>query len=143
MILLQYMVITYDQNQLNKLGHKYSLRFIILHGSHATGRARIESDIDIAVLPKKNLPPRRFLSLCNELGRVFTSFSIDCKSLARTESLFRYQVVTNGRLLYGDHTAYEEYRAYARRTYDDARPLRELESILIRKAQNQLLKQYA
>jgi len=137
------MAITYNKKKLNQLGRKYGLRFVILHGSHATGRARVESDIDIAVLPKKNLPPRRFLSLCNELGRVFTSFSIDCKSLARTESLFRYQVVTNGRLLYGDHTAYEEYRAYARRTYDDARPLRELESILIRKAQNQLLKQYA
>lgn len=47
------LAITKTQKQkLHDLGKIYDLRFIILHGSYATGTATIDSDLDIAILEK-------------------------------------------------------------------------------------------
>jgi len=71
---------------------------------------------------------------------------LDLKTLHRVDPFFRYEVVRNGLLLYGDPTAYEEYKLSAHRAHDDAQPLRELERTLINKYQqhlNTVTKQYA
>lgn len=121
----------------------YGLRFVILHGSQVTGMARGDSDIDIAVLPAKSLRPRQFLSLANDLARVLGTPNVDCKSLDRVDAFFRYQTVKHGILLAGDPTSYEEFKAYARRAYDDTKSLRSLEQILIKKSQQHFHEQYA
>lgn len=137
------MPLQFLKQTITPLARAYGLRFVILHGSQATGMARGDSDIDIAVLPAKPLQPRQVLSLGNELDRVFGTPNVDCKSLDRTDAFFRYQVVKHGLLLVGDPTGYEEFKAYARRAYDDTKSLRALEQVLIQKSQQHFHAQYA
>lgn len=135
----------YDKKKLKEIAEQYNLRFVILHGSHATGKARQDSDIDIAVAPhglNENI-----LELYPEMSRIFRasleSARIDLKSLTGADPLFRYEVVRNGALLFGDEVDYEEYKAVSRRMYDDARPLFELENILVHRYQEHLNSLYA
>ena len=51
---------------------------------------------------------------------------LDFKTLNKVDPLFRYQVIKDGKLLYGNPTDYEDYKAYSYRAYEDARPLFEL-----------------
>lgn len=131
------------QETLAKIAHTYDLRFVILHGSYATGQEREDSDLDIAVVPRNHLETERFLSLHHELSALFTSYELDFKTLEKADPLFRFEVVKDGVLLYGDETDYEQYKAVSFRMYVDAKPLFELEKILIKKNQEHLKKHYA
>ena len=132
-------MIEYNKKQLTRIALKYKLKFVILHGSYATGRSHKGSDLDIAVLAKKELGFKQMLKLYGELADIFgdnTRRELDMKTLNRVDSLFRYEVTRDGVLLYGDPTDYEEYKAVSYRMYEDAKPLRDLEMILIRNIKN-------
>ena len=135
------MEIIYDRAQLDRVVRKYGLRFAILHGSYATGHTHKGSDLDIAVLGIRELDYRKYLSLHGEMSDIFgdnTRRDLDLKMLNKVDPFFRYQVVRDGVLLYGDTTEYEEFKLFAQRAYDDARPLLELEHILSKKYQKYL-----
>jgi len=135
------MEIIYDQKQLNRVARKYGLRFVILHGSYAAGRPHKRSDLDIAVLGSKELSGRAYLNLHGEVADIFGDNSerdLDLKMLNRVDPFFRYQVVRDGVLLYGNATEYEEFKLFAQRAYEDARPLLELERVLSQKYQRHL-----
>jgi len=127
--------------QFAKVARKYGLRFVILHGSYATGRPHKGSDLDIAVLGNKELDSRKYLNLHGEVADIFGDNprrELDFKMLNRVDPFFRYQVARDGVLLYGDTTAYEEFKLFAYRAYDDAQPLLELERTLSKKYQKYL-----
>ncbi|MBI4135172.1 nucleotidyltransferase domain-containing protein [Candidatus Uhrbacteria bacterium] len=131
----------YDKIKLANVARKYGLRFVILYGSYATGRIHKGSDLDIAVLGSKELGGREYLNLHGEVADIFGDNSrreLDLKMLNRVDSFFRYQVVRDGVLLYGDATEYKEFKLFAQRAYDDARPLLELERALSEKYQKYL-----
>ena len=65
---------------------------------------------------------------------------LDLKSLNRVDPFFRYEVVRDGQLLYGDPTDYEDYKAYAFRAFEDSKDLRELERVLIEKSRRHFKK---
>lgn len=130
-----------DQKRLSKIAQKYELKFVILHGSYATGKPREDSDLDIAILGRKPLDFSVFLKVHGEMADIFgdnTSRELDFKTLHRVDPFFRYEVVRTGKLLYGNPTEYEEFKAFAYRAYDDAKPLFELEEILVKKYQTHL-----
>ncbi|MBI2426977.1 MAG: nucleotidyltransferase domain-containing protein [Candidatus Kerfeldbacteria bacterium] len=142
-------MITYSKKKLAKVAKLYDLKFVILHGSHAKNAAHIGSDCDIAVLGNTVLDSSRILQLHGDMADVFgddPDRELDLKTLHKVDPLFRYYVVRDGVLLYGDHTAYEEFKSFAYRAYEDSRPLRELERILSLKYQrhlNALARKYA
>lgn len=135
------MAIAYDKTKLASVARKYGLRFVILHGSYATGRPHKGSDLDIALLGRQELGGRKYLNLYGEVADIFGDNprrDLDLKMLNRVDPFFRYQVVRDGVLLYGDQSKYEEYKLFAYRAYEDARPLLELERVLSRKYQKHL-----
>lgn len=131
-------MIKYNKAQLARIAREYKLKFVILHGSYATERSHKGSDLDIAILANQELDFDKYLGLCSKLDNLFLGRELDCKTLHKVDSLFRYEVVRDGVLLYGNPTDYEEFKAFTYRAYEDARPLRELEEIMSRKHQKHL-----
>lgn len=143
---VSYMYLSFDAKKLEGVAKKFDLKFVILHGSYATGRVRTGSDFDVAVLGNHPLSPEAFFDLYGALADVFGDNSareLDLKTLHHVDPLFRYEVTRAGQLLYGDPTAYEEFKAFAHRAYDDAEPLFDLEYKLIKKNQQYLNKALA
>ena len=138
--------IQFNLVNLTAVAREFGLKFIILHGSRVTGKYRADSDFDIAVVSKNSLPTESKLNLYSKLRNIFNSeeieLDLDIKMLDRADPLFRYQVVRDGKLLYGNLTDYNEYKSVTYRMYDDAKPLFELENILIKKYQKHLEETY-
>ena len=75
------------------------VRLAILFGSTARGTQRIDSDIDIGIVPKDpELPLNEELTLQTELSRV-SGRQVDLVRLDRASTLLRWQVVRYGRAL--------------------------------------------
>lgn len=135
-----------QQEQLNAMAKQYQLKFVILHGSYATGKQRVGSDLDIAVLGHTTLDYTQQLKLQGNLADIFgdnPERELDFKTLQHVDSLFRYLVVKDGVLLYGDRTAYDEFRAYTYRDYMDSQDLRDMEKHLVKKNIQMISLQYA
>ncbi len=127
---------------LTQMGQKYNLRFIILHGSHAHGATHMDSDLDIAVLGEKKPSVKKFLAMYSDFSDLFGDSKdreLDFKTLHHTDPLFRYLTVRDGVLLHGDSLEYSEYRAYAFKDFIDTADLRNLETIITKKRQAQLI----
>lgn len=139
------MEITIDKTKLVEIAREFNLKFVILHGSYATGLARKDSDVDIAALGYDEISFDQSLKLSEVLSDVLHVpgfLDLDFKTLDKTDPLFRYEIIRDGKLLYGDSADYEEYKAIATRAYEDARPLFELEQHLARKFQKHLNETY-
>lgn len=136
------MLLTPEQKkQLKKIGAARELRFIILHGSYAKGITHEGSDLDIAILGKKKILFDELLKIHGDLGDIFgdnRERELDVKSLHGADLLLRHYVTRDGILLYGEETDFNEYKAYARRSFEDAKRLFRLEEIMIKK-QNKLI----
>lgn len=135
------MKMTFDAKKLARIAEQHRLKFVVLHGSEARGRARRDSDLDVAIVGDEPIDLGTQIRLAGELGAAFAGAKgreLDLKTLDRVDPLFRYEVVRDGQLLYGDPTAYEEFKAFAARAHDDARPLLALERALSRKFQQHL-----
>lgn len=109
---------SFDKNKLAELSKKYGLRFVVLFGSFAR-REKTYEDIDIAVLTEKNPDSALFGDLFNEFSNLFPNEQIDLRFLNDSDLLFRFEVVKNGVLLYGDENAYTDYRLLTHRMYID------------------------
>jgi hypothetical protein len=59
---------------------------------------------------------------------------LDLKQMHNIDSLFRFLIVRDGVLLYGDQMDYDEFRAFAYRDYMDSEDLRKLQDTLLRKS---------
>lgn len=135
-----------EKAKLEEIGRLHDLRFIILHGSYAKGIPQKGSDFDIAILGKRKPPFDEILEIHTELAQIFgdnRERELDLKTLHGVDSLFRYEVIRDGLLLYGDPTDYEEFKAYAYRDYIDSSDLRELEFVLLKKSIGVLTERYA
>lgn len=115
------------------IAEKYRLLLVILYGSQATGKARPESDIDIAILGKNPINFNTLVDLNNEFAEIFKTKNIDVKSLHFADPLFRYEVARKGILLYGEAGFYIRFKAYAFRDYNDSRGLFHLKGTVIKK----------
>lgn len=127
-----------QREQIKTIGKRYRLKFALLYGSQARGQEGLESDIDVAVLGTLPLSPDKYLNIYSELMAVFGG-RLDLKSLHRANILFRYQVMKNAMLLFGDRTEFNEYKAYAIRAYFDANDLLTLQEKIVRKRHESLM----
>jgi len=140
------MQLTQEQQQkIEEVGRKYSLKFILLHGSFATDKVKTGSDLDIALLGEKLIEFEELLAIYSDLADIFgdnPQRELDIKSLHKADPLFCYQVAKDSKLLYGDLTDFNEFKAYAFSNYFDSKDLFHLEKILIQKFQNYLNRKY-
>lgn len=119
--------------EIDHIARKYNLLLVILYGSQASGRTCKESDIDIAVLGTRPITFENLIDLNNEFAEIFKVKEIDVKSLHNTNSLFRYQVMSKGVLLYGKSYDYNSFKSYAFRDYYDSQDLLRLKEVFIKK----------
>ena len=115
--------INLDQKQkIKEIGKKNGLLFAVAFGSATTGKRSAETDLDIAVLTKKEPDYRLFKKLFSAFSDVFEGENVDLRFLNGADPLFRSQAVKNGQLLYGNRKGFDEFRAYAYRSLiDDGR----------------------
>jgi len=141
------MHLTQEQQQnIDGVGRKYCLKFILIHGSYATGKMKTGSDLDIALLGEKLIEFEELLAIYSDLAEIFGDNprrELDIKSLHKADPLFCYQVAKDSQLIYGDPTDFNEFKAHAFSNYFDSKDLFHLEEILIQKFQNYLNQKYA
>lgn len=67
-----------------------------LFGSHATGKARRHSGIDIAILPLRRLAPNLIAEIREELEESDVVRNVDIVDLSETDEAFRRRVQEEG-----------------------------------------------
>lgn len=115
----------FNESKLRAIAKRYGLNLIVLFGSHAKGRARRESDIDVAVRSRN---AQTFLRgdlefrLASELqDAVNATGELDLVVLNRAESLLLREIATSGIPVFErDDSRWLDFVSYAnRRFYDD------------------------
>lgn len=135
-----------QREKLTIIGAKYHLRFVILHGSFALGKEQEGSDIDIAILGYRKPAPEEFFNIQDDLADLLCQYQkheLDLKTIHQVDPFFRYLVLRDGVLLYGDLSEYQQLKVYAFRDFTDTSDLRRLDLHLIRKKQKILDERYS
>lgn len=121
-----------DRQRLASAARKYGLRLVVLFGSHAKRRPEpgAESDVDVAVY---GCPREQYSDCHRALSESFGPAELDLVRLEDSDALFRYEIMQQGILLYGDPDLFCEYRAYAFKDFTDSADLFALEEKLFKK----------
>src|SRR5258708_29228824 len=109
-------------------------------GSRATGSARPDSDLDVAILPSRGEISRRSLqvSVAVALADLAPEGRVDVVLLDEAPELLRHQILSTGRLvLCRDEQAWRDLRVATMREHGD----REWARDLLRRAQRRRLEQ--
>ncbi|MGH8434808.1 MAG: type VII toxin-antitoxin system MntA family adenylyltransferase antitoxin [Pseudomonas sp.] len=104
---------------------------LVLFGSRATGSPppHAESDVDLAIAFGAG-SRADFWACQSALSELLPHQSIDLVVLNDADPLFRWEIMREGVLLWGDVDDFLELRAYAHRDFVDSADLRALERIL-------------
>ncbi len=98
------------------------LRFALLFGSHATGKARATSDVDLAIVPAdSDLPLRAELELAAAVETA-TGRRTDIVRLDTAPLLLRWEVARTGVPVYGDHADIVRFLAMTASEHADLGP---------------------
>lgn len=96
---------------------------IYAFGSRATGHARDDSDLDLAVLVGGYVPPEQLWGLASELAEL-AGVEVDLVDLRAATSVMAHQVLTYGRRLWGrdpEAGVYEAFVLTDKLRFDEAR----------------------
>ena len=118
-----------------KIAKKFHLKLIVVFGSFASGKNRVDSDLDIAILGIKEISFSEQINLINEFSRVFNK-NIDLSILNNVNPLLLFEVSKNSILLYGSREDFVKFKLYAFKVYNDYTPYFEMEKNLNKKIIN-------
>ena len=79
-----------------RLVDAYEPERVYLFGSHARGEVRHASDIDIAILPRGDLPHAFFADLADKIEESTIPYDVDLVDLREVEPGFRQEVLRTG-----------------------------------------------
>ena len=97
--------------------NKIECEAIILFGSYARGTQNSESDIDIAIKPKKELSKKEQFYLSQEIADAINT-EVDLVNLDDIGDGFRYEILINGKTIYcEDEFKFELYKLDMYREY--------------------------
>lgn len=118
-----------QKNELAAIAEKHGISHVLLFGSQAAERARVGSDIDIAILAPEKKSKAEYAKLVSDCARIFgvPSGEIDITELCHADPLLLYHAVYNARLLYGDYGAFLRLKSYALKRRMDHRKFFELQ----------------
>ncbi len=88
------------------------LKAVYLFGSYADGSATDSSDIDLAYLTDHNLTAVQNWEIANSLANTL-KINVDLVNLAQTDTIFRYQIISTGKRLYGSGYDIESFETLA------------------------------
>lgn len=92
--------------------------FAYLFGSQATGQARPDSDIDLALFPEPNIPPEDIWNAAQSLASQLNC-DIDLINLREANTVLRFQIVSEGKLLFDKHNQAPGFEVDTFRMYQD------------------------
>ena len=110
---------------IKRLAEKYQLSLVLLFGSQASGDVHKESDIDIGIMPNKNLTFEQEINLAAEFFNV--SNKIDLTNLRKAPPLLLKKVIENCQVLYQiSPSEFSVFEVYALNRHKEAAPLYEM-----------------
>jgi predicted nucleotidyltransferase len=134
-------MVKFDEVKLTQLCRDLNLSLVVLFGSQATGKTRVDSDIDIAVRSDKRVinPEYKF-----EVWEAFLWFfhraDVDVIMLNHASSLLGYKVATTGQVLYESRpNVWRDFRLLAIKKHADAKKVYELQKEYIRRTVRKIL----
>ncbi|MEK7102817.1 MAG: nucleotidyltransferase domain-containing protein [Patescibacteria group bacterium] len=117
---------------IRKVAEKNDLQLVLLFGSQVRGGVHAESDVDVAILPKKQLSGVRENTIAGNLMDILGD--VDLTNLRTAGPLLMKQVFDNAQVLYeANGIIFDTYYVYAVRRYAEAKPLFDLTAYSIRK----------
>lgn len=127
--------LAYDAMRLETACERLGLTLLVAYGSRAgaSHAPRPDSDLDLALSLPGPCSWARLSDCLQVLGEVFPDYALDAVFLADADPLFRWEIMRDGRLLFGDPMRFLEYRAFAYKDFVDSADLRRVEEILFRK----------
>ena len=130
-----------DAVQLAQLCHDLNLSLVALFGSQATGKTRVGSDIDIAVLSDREaMSPEYEFEVFQAFLWFFHRADVDVIMLNHTSSLLGYKVATTGQLLYESRpNVWRDFRLLAIKKHADAKKFYELKKEYVRRTVRNIL----
>lgn len=132
-----------QKSQIEEIGEKHRLDFIVLHGSRATGKiVGKDPDYDLAVYRHGGISFDEYIMLACEFMDVFGN-EVDVKTLHKIDPLFRFEVMRDAILLYGDEGKFNEFFIYAYKDYQESKPLYENLRMIQKKRQELFNQLYA
>lgn len=108
-----------QKQKIKKIAAENGVIFAVVYGSGAKGQKRPESDLDLAVLTKKSPSAKLFYTLFSQFSEVFKGENVDLRFLNEADPFFRFEVVKDGKLIYGNRQAYNQFKVYALKIYQD------------------------
>lgn len=136
--------LSYDPEKLERACRELGLAMLVAYGSRAGGAREPapDSDLDLAILGR-GFHGWESLSACLKgLENVLGHYSLDVVFLSEADPLFRWEIMRDGLLLFGDPIEFQEYRAFAYKDFVDSADLRRVEQALFRKRMNWIGEQF-
>lgn len=117
-----------DPQRLEDIARRHGIILILQFGSSVVGRARPESDLDVAVLLER-VPATldQHLDLVHDLQTMVQEREVDVVVLNRADPLFLRKITERCVLLYGLPRRLQEFKMYAFKRYQDHRKYLALE----------------
>lgn len=116
------------------MARDHGVSLVLLFGSVAAGRARPNSDLDIAVRFRGTVPAMAAVSrLQMALQEIFSERKVDLAIINRADPLFLKQITEGCVLLCGSGRELAELQMYAFRRYQDHRPYLVMERDYVRR----------
>jgi predicted nucleotidyltransferase len=120
------------KQEIANICRKYRIEFLALFGSRASGEAKNESDIDLAVFFSRLISAREELDFFYELVRLFETDQLDLVVLDRANPLLLKEVALYGVPLYERYkTAFDKFIMLAMAKYQESRKNRSFEKELV------------
>lgn len=121
-----------DRKKLKRIAQKFGLKLIIAFGSQVKGNIHSESDLDIGVLPLKDISSfDEHFNLLSNLRKVFSDYEIDVVFINRADPLLLKKMVESALLLYGKKRDFLEFKIYAFNRFEDYKPFFRLEEKMV------------
>jgi predicted nucleotidyltransferase len=115
------------------LAPRYGIRLAIQHGSTVSGRARPDSDLDLALLLDRSPSTDQYLSLVADLQSLSPGRDVDLVVLNHADPLLLHRIATHGRLLFGSPSALHAFKIHAFRRFQDHRRFLAMERAYVRR----------
>lgn len=122
-----------DKTELNNLAKNHNLKMLLLFGSQVNGRAKPDSDIDIAYLANCPLSTSQMLDLNNDLAVLLKTDKVDQVDLQKANPLLLSEIAKNSCLIFGKPIDYIKFKTRAFRVFIDSASLFKLQDALMEK----------
>ena len=117
-----------------ELAKEFDLKLILLFGSHASGHANRDSDVDLAYSSSKKLSFKDEILINTEFCNILQTNRVDTVNLKTAHPLLLNQILENNKIIYEESSVYYSiFEALTLQKYKEAEPLFEMKNEQLKK----------